>query len=592
MFFMATEAPNLNYFWSELIVEELIRCGVRYFCIAPGSRSAPLISAAARNRGAQTFVHADERGLAFHALGYVSGSGQAAAVITTSGTAAANLLPAVIEASKKKLPLILITADRPPELQKTGAMQTIEQEGLFGAFVRWTFTLPCPSSDIPPAFVLTTIDQAVARARGEVNGPVHLNCQFRDPLSPESRPFPRALLSALSPWTRSRDPWTRYALPGNTPTEAAVQLAVQRTEAMHNGIIVVGKLKDSSDAEAVMTFAERTGFPVFPDMTSNLRLGDEHPNVIPYFDQILLSGSCVSALKIDGIIHFGGRMTSRRFYELTAELDGVEYISILGHPLRSDPLHRVTLRVQSDVGKFVRTAMAQLAPRQASPGLLALRRANQAVGRVIERALSGKTMNEMAIARTISQIIPEGNGLFLSNSMPVRDMDMYADPAGARIAVGGNRGASGIDGIVASAAGFALGLGRPVTLVVGDTALLHDLNSLAMLSRSKVPLTVVVVNNDGGGIFSFLPITADGEVFERCIAAPHGLTFRKAAELFGIGYSAPTDMAAFTRQYRAAVKTGKCVLVECRTRRKANLKAHQALQRKIMEKLSQMSIKV
>jgi 2-succinyl-5-enolpyruvyl-6-hydroxy-3-cyclohexene-1-carboxylate synthase len=174
--------PNANHLWSSLIIEELIRNGVDYFCLAPGSRSSPLAVAVATNPRAKSFVHFDERALAFHALGYASAPRKACAVITTSGTAAANLFPAVIEASKKKLPLVILTADRPPELRYTGANQTIDQVKMFGDYVRWQFDMPCPTADIPANFVLTTIDQAVFRANGEVKGPVHINCMYREPL--------------------------------------------------------------------------------------------------------------------------------------------------------------------------------------------------------------------------------------------------------------------------------------------------------------------------------------------------------------------------------------------------------------------------
>lgn len=583
---MLTDAPNLNYLWCEIMVEELVRCGVHYFCLAPGSRSAPLISAASGNRKARTFVHIDERGLAFHAVGYVSGAGKPAALILTSGTAVAEALPAVIEASKKKLPLILLTADRPPEQQKAGARQTIEQDGLYGNYARWTFNLPCPSVDVPAAFILTTIDQAVSRAKGELPGPVHLNCFFREPLSPEHKDFPRrTFLASISSWFRSAKPYTTYVVPGNAIGEAAAEELAGRIGRMKNGIIAVGKLRSTGDSAAVLELSERTGFPVWPDITSGLRLGCAHPNVISYFDQLLMEPKSLSAIDIDGIIHVGGRMTSKRFYEFCGSLKNAEYISVLSHPLRNDPLHRVTVRVQADAVTFARTLMARLEKRAGSRVLSFMRAADRTVGKIIGRELSKGAFSEMAIARLVSQGISGATGLFLSNSMPVRDMDMYSDPAGERVVVGGNRGASGIDGVIASAAGFAVGLGQPVTLVIGDLAFLHDLSSLAMLSRIKFPLRIVLMNNDGGGVFSFLPIVNDRAVFERCIAAPHGLSFKKAAELFGISYFNPANRAGFRRDYSAASKLGRSAIIECIGSRKANLRAHLGLQRKITESL-------
>ena len=200
---------NLNQCWSSLIIEELIRNGVDYFCLAPGSRSSPLAVAVATNPRAKSFVYFDERALAFHALGYVSAARKACAVITTSGTAVANLFPAIIEASKKKLPLVILTADRPPELRHTGANQTIDQVKIFGEYVRWQFDMPCPTTEIAPGFILSTIDQAVFRANGELKGPVHINCMYREPLF-EGRDRPRPVPADLKHWQNARVPYTSY----------------------------------------------------------------------------------------------------------------------------------------------------------------------------------------------------------------------------------------------------------------------------------------------------------------------------------------------------------------------------------------------
>ena len=206
--------PNLNYLWTSLIVEELLRQGIEYFCIAPGSRSGPLTVAIARNPKAKSFVHFDERGLAFHALGYISAANKPAVIISTSGTAVANFFPAVVEASKKKLPLIILTADRPLELRKTGANQTIEQSEIFGEYVRFRSDLPCPDLKISPEFILTTIDQAVFRANGELRGPAHLNCMFREPLVPvaSDEDFSE-YLKGLKSWQKTNRVYTRYVPP-------------------------------------------------------------------------------------------------------------------------------------------------------------------------------------------------------------------------------------------------------------------------------------------------------------------------------------------------------------------------------------------
>ncbi|HLP60036.1 MAG TPA: 2-succinyl-5-enolpyruvyl-6-hydroxy-3-cyclohexene-1-carboxylic-acid synthase, partial [Candidatus Deferrimicrobium sp.] len=213
------EAPNLNYIWSELIIEELIRNGVNLFCIAPGSRSAPLTVAAARHPKARTVIHYDERGLAFYALGYASVTRRPVALICTSGTAAANFFPAIIETSKKKLPLILLTADRPPELRETGALQTIDQIKMYGNYVRWFVDLPVPDPQIKPETLLTTIDQAVFRSQDPLPGPVHLNCMFREPLAPNATGFDaRIYLESIDHWLKGNHIYTAYTK-GNARTD-------------------------------------------------------------------------------------------------------------------------------------------------------------------------------------------------------------------------------------------------------------------------------------------------------------------------------------------------------------------------------------
>jgi len=231
------KAPNINTLWGEFIIEELIRDGVEFFCLAPGSRSTPLTAAVALNKKAKSFVHFDERGLAFHALGYVSALRKPVALICTSATAAANFLPAIIETSKKKLPLIVLTADRPPELQKSGSDQTIDQIGIYGKYVKWEFNFPCPTTDIRPEFVLTTIDQAVYQAKTGTPGPVHLNCMYREPLAPLGRlqDFSKYVKDLMG-WAKSQGPYTSYASPEFSFASGPMSHPAHRQYPPHSGI--------------------------------------------------------------------------------------------------------------------------------------------------------------------------------------------------------------------------------------------------------------------------------------------------------------------------------------------------------------------
>ena len=573
---------NINHCWGTLIIEELSRLGADQFCVAPGSRSSPLVIALAQHKKVKSFVHFDERGLAFHAMGYSAAAKRPAVLVCTSGTAAANFYPAVIEASKKKLPLIVVTADRPPELRQAGAVQTIDQVGLFGKYVQWAVDMPCPDIKIDPQYILTTIDQAWYQAVRN-HGVVHINCMFRQPLTlVQTADDIKSYLKPLDRWARSSAPYTDYVTGFESVALPIPKKIASRLDAIKNGLIVVGKIAGPDEAELVLHLAEKLGWPVFADVASGIRLGYDHPNLVHYFDHLLLSERTVSELSFDGVLHLGGRMTSQRYYDLVLKQAPAEYIMVINHALRNDPNHQVSLRVESSVANFIQTVVGLIKPRKASKALKVLSKANKDADKAIESFLSkDDRISEPRIARSVSQLIPEGQGLFLSNSMPISDMGNYADFKGKKVLVNGNRGASGIDGIIASAAGYARGLGKPVTLMIGDLAALHDLNSLSMLRDLPVPLIIVLLNNGGGGIFSFLPVADFKQGFEKFWGTPHSFTLAGAASMFELNYSQPMDIKSFQKAYKQALGSQTSTIIEAVISRDENLKLHRSLQEAI-----------
>ncbi len=573
--------PDLNTFWSELIVEELLRCGVEYFCVAPGSRSAPLAIAIAANPRAKAVVHFDERGLGFYALGLTVASKKPTVVVTTSGSACANLFPSIIEASKKKLPLIILTADRPPELRGTGANQTIDQVKIFGDYVRFFFDMPCPTLEISPETVLTTIDQAVFRAHGEIGGPVHLNCMFREPLAPAptKRNF-SSYLHSIKTWKGQRTPYTDYVIPQLEISDAAMQDAIHILQSIKNGILVVGKIGGKEDEEAILALAQKLNWPIFADITSGLRLGHTESQIIHNFEHILTAGF---KGPIDGVLHLGGRLTSGLWYQTIKKLQPRHYIMVLKHPLRNDSNHIVTLRFQSEIKVFCHNLIPQISPRLATPLLKNLQRANK----ICEKITTGHIFNsdnlisEPAVSHLVSKFIPKNSGLFIANSMPIRDMNLFATPEGNPVRVTANRGASGIDGNIATAAGFAKELKEPCTAILGDLAFLYDLNSLIFLQNPKHPFVLIVLNNNGGAIFSFLP-AADIKIgFKKFFTSPHNITFAHAAKLFEFSYQAIQTIPEFTQAYASAVQTPKTTILEVYSDLNRNIKSHQNLAKKI-----------
>jgi 2-succinyl-5-enolpyruvyl-6-hydroxy-3-cyclohexene-1-carboxylate synthase len=575
------DTPRANRLWAYLIVEELLRCGVDFFCVAPGSRSTPLVAALAANERARSLIHFDERGTAFAALGYARATGRAAAWITTSGTAVANGLPAVVEAATDGVPMILLTADRPPELRQTGANQTIDQPDIFGDYVRWRFDLPAPDPGIDPAMVLTTVDQAAYRAGRTPQGPVHLNLMFREPLHPD--PGDEDILSGPSSWTQGDRPYTRYAATKPAVDGMEIHRLWQSLRPVKRGLVVAGRLAFRKQGEAVLRLADTLGWPLLPDIGSQIRLGTE--GLAAHYDALLAGDSFVGSHAPEAVVHVGGKALSKRLEHFLASSRPDPYVVVRENPFRLDPAHRVTHSVEASVLDFC-SALARVAaedPPATDPSWKAgWLEASEEVGRHLDGELSGEP-NEPLVARVLSQNAPLGHGLVVASSMPVRDLDTYAATGGAPVPVAANRGASGIDGTVATAAGFARGLGRPVTLLIGDLALLHDMNSLAMLRY--VYVIVVVLNNDGGGIFSFLPIAGHEEFFEPYFGTPQGVGFEPAAKMFGLAYEHPGTMEDFVEAYGSACASGSSTLIEIQTDRAENVALHRRLLQEVADRI-------
>ncbi len=575
---MKTEQPNLNYLWASLLMEELYRCGVRLVCASPGSRSAPLALAAARHGGLECVMHYDERGSAFYALGHARATGMPAVWITTSGSAATQGLPAVVEAAQHRVPLILITADRPPELRDCEANQSIDQVKLFGSYLRWQFDLPCPDPAFPQASLLSLADHAVARSLRSPAGPVHLNAMFREPLDPAPVGGGVRLDPALSGWAGSNLPRTLASRPLAEPTATDLDRLAETARGARHGLLVVGGLVRPADHEAVRRLARKLKWPVLPDAASGLRLGKAPPFACLHYD-LLLDGN---APYPDMVLQIGGHLTSKRLLRFLQEKTPAVFAAVHDHPFRADPTHRITHSLECDIPSFCSALEARL-DLDENPDWTAQWVARSAtIGEELDRRLTG--LSEPALARIVSQLLPDGSGLFLASSMPVRDMDTFGAAAGQRIRVAANRGASGIDGLVATAAGFARGLQKPVTAILGDLALLHDLNSLNYL-RSGPPVILVAINNDGGGIFSFLPIANHRADFETVFGTPHGLRFEHAARQFDLAYASPSTLTDFKQAYRDAVAAGRSTLIEVRTRRDENRHLHASLREAVQTRL-------
>jgi 2-succinyl-5-enolpyruvyl-6-hydroxy-3-cyclohexene-1-carboxylate synthase len=575
---MTIYKENLNILWGSLLVEELIRNGINYFCLSPGSRSTPLTVAVARNPKAEPAVIYDERAAAFHALGYSRATGKPAVLICTSGTAAANYFPAIVEASLDLIPMIVLSADRPPEKIDTGANQTIRQSKMYGDYVRWFFDLPCPTAEIPPQMVLTTINHCIYKSLTQPPGPVHLNCQFREQLVPVRRKIPPDYLRDLDLWNRHSHPYTSYSLSAMLPEEQIRKDLLKIIRKTSKGLLVVGRLHSDEEKLAVRSFSRKLDWPVFTDILSGQRLGNGSENLLPYFDLMLLAEHLHQKYQPDTIIHMGDQPASKRYLQFVDKNPPRNYISLLPHSFRSDPTHRVTWRMETGLREFCEQFSHSNSVQIDRKWLGFLKKCSHSVGRFLDSQLKKNgNLSEPAIARLISQLIPKEHSLFLASSLPIREVDMFADPGGNPIPISANRGVSGIDGTIASALGYARGRNKPLTLLIGDLAFLHDLNSLSLISAQKIPITIVLINNRGGGIFSFLPIADFKEVFEPFFGTPHHYSFAETARQFELTYSLPGNTGEFETAYQKAVKSRKSTLIEVQTNRQDNVEFHSRL---------------
>ena len=568
-----------NRLWGELIIDELARCGCRAAWLCPGARSAPLAAAAARSAELDTSICIDERAAGYQAVNAARASGAPAAVICTSGTAAANLLPAAVEAAMSGVPLLLLTADRPPELRDTGANQTIDQPDLFGRAVAWRFDVPVPDARIDPAAVLTTVDQAVHRARTAAAA-VHLNCMFAEPLL-DDEPAERIDRGA------GRRPYTAYAAAPAEPPREAVAEAAAAVRGATAGVLAVGPLPAAADRSAIASLAAALGWPVLADIQSGLRVAWADRPALPivrHHDLVLAhAGAALPAP--DVVLHLGGRLTSKAYLGLLGSRRPATCVHVAEHPRRIDPEHVVTSRIQAATDRFCALLEAELRGAGGPPGAGAhdLADAGAAAAGAVAAVLDAEPFRQRAGDRRRPDRAAAGRlgRLTRGSSMPIRDLDTFAEAAVARAAplvVGANRGASGIDGAIASAVGLAKGLRAPVGALVGDLAVLHDLGSLAELARSPQPVVLVVVNNDGGGIFSFLPaLTSQDDVFERCFGTPHGYRFEHACRMFDLDYHRPETRAAARGALQRCFAAGRPAMIEINTDRKGNLALHRRL---------------
>jgi 2-succinyl-5-enolpyruvyl-6-hydroxy-3-cyclohexene-1-carboxylate synthase len=555
--------------------DELVRCGVREACTSPGSRSSPIVLALARESGLRCFSHIDERCAGFFAVGAAKAAGRPVAITCTSGTAAANLAPAVIEAFQARVPLVVLTADRPPELRETGAGQTIDQLGLYGSAAKWFFEVG--THEATPErmrWMRMLACRAVWTALEGRPGPVHLNFALREPLIP-----PAALGPDPLPGRAGGRPWLMRSTPGEDAAAAGRALAVVARDA-HRPVVVAGRAEPG--LEAIAPACERLGWPLLADPLSGARRGGA---AVAHYDQLLRHPAFTAARRPDLVVRCGDLPTSK---PLRAWLDGlgadVPQLHLDPQASWQDPDSNLHVVLDSGAAATL-VAAAGHAPSADPAWLEAWRAADEAAAEAIEATL-GDGLSEPRVARELGALLPADATLFVASSMPVRDVESFAGVRADAPRVLCNRGANGIDGTVSSAFGAAAVSPGPVVLLIGDVALAHDVGGLLAARRLGLALTIVLLHNDGGGIFEFLPLAAERDVFEEHVATPHGLDFAHAAALYGCDHARAPDRAQLREQLAGALASPRTSLVEVRTDRAANLALHRELAAAVGARLS------
>ncbi|WP_251330562.1 2-succinyl-5-enolpyruvyl-6-hydroxy-3-cyclohexene-1-carboxylic-acid synthase [Haloplanus pelagicus] len=576
-------APNRNVLWGRAVVDELVRAGVDAAVVSPGSRSTPLVTAAADEDDLRVYSVLDERSAAFFALGRARRTGEVTPLICTSGTAAANYHPAVIEADRGRVPLLLLTADRPPELHDSGANQTVDQEKLYGDAVRWYADLPEPEADPRKLRSLrTTAARALAEATGTPSGPVHLNCRFRKPLEPTpvEGDVP-ADLDTLAAAGRDDDRPFVTTTAGPPRLDRADLRPLVEGLSVGRGLIVAGPTDPPGvDPEAVTALAHATGFPILADPLSGLRFGG-HTRVtttVGGYDGYLDPRVTGDWPDPEAIFRIGASPTSKRLRKYLARTGARQFVVDAAGAWREAEF-RATDLVVADPSRLA----ARLAELVGGPDAPAWRERWSEADRVHRETVGSVTGDGMggyfegAVLADVADLAPEPSTLVVSNSNPVRDADRYALPAAASYTVLGNRGASGIDGVVSTALGAGSATTDALTLVVGDLAYYHDGNGLLSALRCDVDATIVLINNDGGGIFHRLPIESFDPPFTEAFRTPHGREFGPTADLYDLSHVAVSDREAFREAYADSVGSDGTDVIEVRTDAEASQRTRERL---------------
>lgn len=567
-------------------IDELVCSGLRHVVISPGSRSTPLAMLCTEHEQLKEWILIDERSAAYFALGIAKETKEPVAIVCTSGTAAANYFPAIVEAYHARIPLVVLTADRPHELRDIGASQTINQVQMYGNFVKksWEMALP-EGSEKMLHYVRNRASRVMIEAQEGNPGPVHVNFPIREPLTPD--------LSIENLWGKGEKNGYNLAYEGEKRltksqlTELAQKLGKKR------GVIVCGPQTDDELAPLITSLSDALGAPILADPLSQLRTGSHEKDlIISTYDTIFRSESLREKLAPDYIIRFGAMPISKSYlFYVEAHADVLQIVVENQRDTReptnhsSDYFFTESRRFCEDLIPFIKHADLH------ENWLSSWQQLEQIAMKELKQVETTE-LTEGEVVRDVIQLVPADSILFVANSMPVRDVDTFLLQMEKKVKLHANRGVSGIDGTMSSALGIAATTRQRVTLIIGDLSFYHDMNSLLAAKHYELDITILLINNNGGGIFSFLPQAKEAKHFEALFGTPLHIDFQHAVKMYGGAYDKVTDKNAFLEAVKQTEHQSGITVIEVQTDREENVIWHRELWNKIEKRLLQYEFNV
>lgn len=567
-------------------IDELARVDIQDVVISPGSRSTPMAILMAEHPEIRTYVNIDERSAAFFALGMAKAKRKAVAILCTSGTAAANYFPAIIEANYSRVPLIVLTADRPHELRDVGAPQAINQISLFGNYAKWFVEMALPE-DRPEMlrYTRTIASRAAGSAQSAPAGPVHLNFPFREPLVPN--------LTSEDLWKRNQYSPVHVTVGRATLSDEEIDRLATQFKMIEKGLIICGAHDHPDFSNAVTKLAEQLNYPILADPLSQLRSGAHNKDyIIECYDTILRDEQISEQLKPEVIIRFGAMPVSKALFLFIKKYGNCQHIVVDSGGGWRDPSLMASEMIECDENDFCNALVKKITANDSHPKWIQnWVHINHATSSALNQVMDEQCLFEGKIFIELADILPEHSTLFVGNSMPIRDLDTFFPRNEKSIKIMANRGANGIDGVVSSALGASTSA-SPLVLIIGDLSFFHDLNGLLAAKLLKLTMTIILINNDGGGIFSFLPQAKEKKHFESLFGTPTGLDFEHAVKMYNGVFDRINSWETFRQKVTEGISTKGINVIEVPTCREENVDKHRILWKNVSQEiLSEVSRK-